>query len=86
MRAIAKKFSTETVEVFDSAYSSRPIIFVRSKDMSQRSNSYTFSDSIIRFVFDLIASVLGDAYRTAGAAFREQLQQDFVVLHNGHEG
>ena len=27
---------------------------------------------------------LGEAYRRAGVAFRGQLQQNFVVLHEGH--
>jgi hypothetical protein len=34
----------------------------------------------------IIASELIDAYKRVGAAFRGQLQQNFVVLHDGQEG
>jgi hypothetical protein len=86
MQAIAKKFTTDETEFFVSAYSSRPIMHVRPKDTSQRPNAYTFSDAITRFGSDLVVSDLSDAYRRAGAAFKEQLQQNFVVLHDEQEG
>jgi hypothetical protein len=53
--------------------------------MSQKSSAYTFSDMIARFGRDLIITELGDAYRRAGDAFRGQLQQNFVVLHDWQE-
>ena len=86
MRAIARKYTNETTEFFVSAYSSRPIMHTRPKDKSQRSNAYTFSDSISRYGADLISAELGDAYRRAGTSFKGQLQQNFVVLHDGGEG
>ena len=86
MRAIAKKIATEETEFFVSAYSSRPIMHVRPKDASQKPNAYTFSEAIARFGSDLVVTDLSDAYRRAGAAFKGQLQQNFVVLHDGQEG
>ncbi len=86
MRAIARKYTNETTEFFVSSYSSRPIMHTRPKDKSQRSNAYTFSDSISRYGADLISAELGDAYRRAGMSFKGQLQQNFVVLHDGGEG
>jgi hypothetical protein len=86
MKAIARKFTTDTTEFFFSEYSSRPIMHVRPKDKSQRSNAYTFLDSIARYGAELIAAELGEAYRRAGVAFKGQLQQNFVVLHDGSEG
>ena len=86
MRALAKKFATETTEMFVSAYSSRPVMHVRPKDTNLRSTAYTFSDAIARFGSEIAASELGDAYKRAGAAFKGQLQQNFVVLHGKKKG
>jgi hypothetical protein len=42
-----------------------------------------FSDALVRYCSGLEERDLGDAYRKAGIAFKGQLQQNFVVLHEG---
>jgi hypothetical protein len=56
------------------------------KDTNLRSTAFTFSDAISRFGSEIAASELGDAYKRAGATFKGQLQQNFVVLHDEKEG
>jgi hypothetical protein len=46
----------------------------------------TFSDALVRFGSGLRGGDLGEAYRRAGVAFRGQLQQNFVVLHEDGAG
>ena len=81
LRAMAKKFSTEGEELFVIAYTSRPLLQLRRKEAGNRSMAFTFSDAIARYGKNLTEGDLGDAYRRAGVAFRGQLQQNFVVLH-----
>jgi hypothetical protein len=44
--------------------------------------AYTFTDTMTRFGQQMRQSYLGEAYRRAGFAFKGQLQQNFVVLHD----
>jgi hypothetical protein len=48
--------------------------------------AFTFIDAIIRYGAVLVQADLDEAYRRAGSAFRGQLEQHFVVLHEsgGH--
>jgi hypothetical protein len=46
----------------------------------------TFSDALIRFGSGLGVCDLGEAYQRAGVAFKGQLQQNFVVLHEAGAG
>jgi hypothetical protein len=84
LKAMAKQYATEGVEMYVSAFSSRPMLHVRPKEEGGRSMALTFSDALGRYGSGMNESELGEAYRRAGAAFRGQLQQNFVVLHEGH--
>jgi hypothetical protein len=67
------------------AYSSRPILHVRTKTGKGEeavNRAYTFTDAIIRFGQILNKHDLDDAYKRAGTAFRGQLEQHFVVLRD----
>jgi hypothetical protein len=44
--------------------------------------TYNFSDSLVRFGANLVMAELEEAYKRAGAAFKGQLQQNFVVLRD----
>ena len=85
MKAMAKKFTTEREDMFVVAFASRPVLQVRSKEQNVRSMGYTFSDAVVRYGEGLQETELGDAYRRAGVAFRGQLQQNFVVLHDSQQ-
>lgn len=82
MKAISKKVTNSKDSAYVAAYSSRPILHVRSQGKSGEvtNRAYTFIDSIIKFGKVLLRSDLDDAYRQAGTAFRGQLEQHFVVL------
>ena len=83
MKAIAKKITIGTESAYVAAYSSRPILHVRSqtgRGTEVINRAFTFIDSIIRFGSVLVRSDLDDAYRRAGTAFKGQLEQHFVVL------
>jgi hypothetical protein len=69
-----------------SAFISRPVIHVRSKDGGARLGVFNFSDAIVRFSSNLTVSELEEAYRRAGSAFKGQLQQNFVVLTEQNSG
>ena len=86
MKAIAKKFSNETEEMFVVAFTSRPVLQVRPKDRNKNSMAFTFSDAVTRYGEGMQEEELGEAYRRAGAAFKGQLQQNFVVLHDRRIG
>jgi hypothetical protein len=82
---MAKKYGSEKEEMFVVAFNSRPTLHVRPKaennERGQRSMSFTFSDAISRYGVDLVEEDLIDAYKRAGVAFKGQLQQNFVMLH-----
>ena len=48
--------------------------------------AFTFADAISKFGEGLREGDLGEAYRRAGSVFSGQLQQMFVVLHDGFAG
>ena len=85
MKAMAKKFKTDKEDMFVMGYASRPVIHVKPKSANQRPLWLCFSDALVRYGSGLRESDLGDAYRKAGIAFRGQLEQNFVVLHDKME-
>ena len=80
MKAIARKLSTGTEAAHVSAFSSRPILHVKSLN-DQTTRAYTFIDAVIKYRSALRKGDLDEAYRRAGSAFRGQVEQHFVVLH-----
>ena len=81
LKAMAKKFTTEREDLFVYGYASRPVLHIKPKDGNKRPMWLSFSDALTRFGAGLGELDLGEAYRRAGVAFRGQLQQNFVVLH-----
>ena len=82
LKAIAKKFSKDKEELYVIGYASRPVLHVKLGE--QNSKWLGFSDALVRYGSGLEERDLGDAYKKAGVAFRGQLQQYFVVLHDGY--
>jgi hypothetical protein len=80
MKAIARKLSTGTEAAHVSAFSSRPILHVKNLN-DQTTRAYTFIDAVIKYRSALRKGDLDEAYRRAGSAFRGQVEQHFVVLH-----
>ncbi len=73
-------------EFYVSAFVSRPVIYVRSKDGGSRLGVFNFSDVLVSFSTNLTVTELEEAYRRAGSAFKGQLQQNFVVLTEQSSG
>jgi hypothetical protein len=69
-----------------SAFVSRPVIHVWSKDGGSRLGVFNFLDALVRFSSNLTVTELEEAYRRAGSAFSSQLQQNFVVLREQSSG
>jgi hypothetical protein len=89
MKSIAKKISVGNESAYVAAFSSRPILHVKSLNPDDANiRAFTFIDSIIKYGSILVRGDLEDAYRRAGASFRGQLEQHFVVLNEdgGHGG
>ena len=82
LKVIAKKHSTDREKLSVSAFVSRPVIHSRSGDGLTRLGTFNFSDSLVRFGANLVMAELEEAYKRAGAAFKGQLQQNFVVLRD----
>ena len=80
LKAMAKKFTSDREDLFVYGYASRPVLHIRPKDQ-KKPMWLTFSDALVRFGSGLRRVDLEEAYRRAGVAFRGQLQQNFVVLH-----
>ena len=80
LKAIAGQYSSDKESMSVSAFVSRPVIHVRSKEGGVKLGSYNFSDAIARYGANLMEKHLTEAYRRAGSAFKGQLQQNFVVL------
>ena len=45
----------------------------------------SFSDALLRYGLGLRENDLGEAYKKAGIAFKGQIEQNFVVLHDNIE-
>jgi hypothetical protein len=85
LKAIAKKITNPKESAYVAAYSSRPILHVRTKNEKGEetmNRAYTFTDAIIRYGQNVVKQDLEEAYKRAGTAFRGQLEQHFVVLRD----
>lgn len=83
MRAIAKKVTNDRESAYVAAYSSRPILHVRTKNAAGQevtNRAYTFIDAVIRYFKVLVDQDLDEAYKRAGNAFKGTMEQHFVVL------
>jgi hypothetical protein len=83
LKAMAKKITNIKETAYVAAYSSRPILHVRTKNAKGEdvvTRSYTFTDAIIRYGHILVKQDLDEAYKRAGTAFKGQMEQHFVVL------
>ena len=86
LKAISKR-NTNDKETFSvSAFVSRPVLHIRSKESGKSMGTFNFSDALARYGSNLTAAELGEAYRRAGSAFKGQLQQNFVVLNEQGAG
>jgi hypothetical protein len=84
LKAIAKKVTNDEVQAYVVGFISRPIIHLRKKTDRRDTKphkSYTFVDAIESYGQLIYASDLEKAYVRAGVAFKGQMQQNFVVLH-----
>jgi hypothetical protein len=85
LRAMAKKFDSDTEKMFVLGYYSRPVIHVKRNNSENNGMWLSFSDALLRYGSGLVEADLEDAYRRAGTAFKSQLEQNFVVLHDQPE-
>jgi hypothetical protein len=85
MKAMARKFQTEHEEIFVMGYSTWPTLHVKPKEKNQKALWLSFSDALVRYGAGLKETDLAQAYNKAGIAFRGQLEQNFVVLHERSE-
>jgi hypothetical protein len=85
LKAMAKKFTSDQEDLFVYGYASRPVLHNKPKDQ-KKPMWLTFSDALVRFGSGLRRVDLEEAYRRTGVAFRGQLQQNFVVLHEDGAG
>jgi hypothetical protein len=83
MKAIAKKLTTKSESAHVAAFSSRPILHVKTQKHGGEPEvrAFTFNDSVIRYGEILVQGDLAEAYKKAGTAFRGQLEQHFVVMN-----
>ena len=79
LRAVAKKCSTSNEEMLVMGFTSRPILQIRRKDGSGQ-QVLTFVDAVAKFGKRVKEADLSLAYERAGATFKGQMEQNFVVL------
>ena len=85
LKAIAKKISNDEEQAYVVGFISRPIMHLRKKSDRRDvkpNKSYTFVDAVENFGHLIFRSDLDSAYNRAGNAFKGQLQQNFIVLHD----
>ena len=85
LKAMSKRFASDKEDLYVIGYASRPVLHIKPKDQTHRAMWLSFSDALLRYGSGLKETDLGDAYRKAGVAFRGQLEQNFVVLHDNFE-
>jgi hypothetical protein len=83
MKAMAKKLTSKTESAHVAAFSSRPILHVKTQRGAgdPEIRAFTFIDAVIRYGSILVQGDLAEAYKKAGTAFRGQLEQHFVVMN-----
>jgi hypothetical protein len=88
LKVIAKKVTNSNESAHVASYSSRPILHVKTNQTrgDPINRAYTFIDAVIKFGKALVREDLEEAYRRAGSAFKGQMEQHFVVLHDGDAG
>ena len=85
LKAMSKKFTSDKDDLFVMGYASRPVLHIKPKNPSHKSMWLSFSDALLRYGSGLKESDLSEAYKKTGVAFRGQLEQNFVVLHDNSE-
>ncbi len=81
LKSIAKKVLNDKDSGHVAAYSSRPILHVKSRTGANASNrACMFIDAVIKFGEGLRFEDLDEAYKKEGGALRGQLELHFVVL------
>ena len=84
LEAIVKKNVDGEKGMFVKHFVSRPILLIRTrKGEMVEEIGLTFVDALKRYGRDLKAKDLDQAYMRAGKSFVGQMQQTFVVLHEG---
>jgi hypothetical protein len=83
MKAMAKKLTSKTESAHVAAFSSRPILHVKTQRGAgdPEIRAFTFIYAVIRYGSILVQGDLAEAYKKAGTAFRGQLEQHFVVMN-----
>ncbi len=80
MKAISRKLTTPDVQAYVVGFISRPVMHVKKRSTNSQ-RSYTFVDAI-NFYGHLIQPLdIAIAYKRAGKAFDDQLEQNFIVLN-----
>jgi hypothetical protein len=81
LKAITKKFDSDSEKLWLSQYVVRP--FIRSTNMATKQEKiFTYSDAVERYGLRMNREELNYAYQRVGMAFRGQLAQHFVILHD----
>jgi hypothetical protein len=86
LKAMAKRNMNERETFSVSAFVSRPVLHIRSKESGKSTGTFNFSDALTQYGSNLTTAELGEAYRRAGSAFRGQLQQNFGVFNEQGAG
>jgi hypothetical protein len=85
LRAMAKKFDSDREKMFVMGYYSRPVLHVKRNESENGGMWLSFSDALLRYGSGLVESDLEEASKKAGMAFKGQLEQNFVGLHDKPE-
>jgi hypothetical protein len=83
MKSIAAKLNNSDQAAYVTAFTSRPILYIKPKSGNQKPMAYTFGDEVERYGDVVREDDLGEAYRRSGNSFKGQLEQHFVVLKEG---
>jgi hypothetical protein len=88
LKAIAKRCTEGNDTAFVVAFTSRPMLHIRTTETGgqPRTMTYTFSDSVAKFGGRLQDGDLEEAYRRAGLNFAGQMSQHFVVMNDRNPG
>ena len=84
LEAIAKRHVTGEQGMFVKHFVSRPVLLIRTREAGMvKEIGLTFVDALKKYGKELVAGDLAEAYDKAGNSFVGQMQQTFVVLHEG---
>ena len=79
LRAVGRKCGNVREDMFAIGFNSRPVLQIRQKTGGAQV-AFTFVDAIARMGARMVESDFDAAYGRAGASFKGQMQQNFVVL------